>query len=384
MANRMSVQLQSPLERFAAVCADFYAPARDAVAAGRKAAGFLCSYAPQELVHAAGYLPVRILGRAGGTPRADELLQAFACSFARSSFDAALAGEFDFLDLIVFSHTCDTMQNVADLWRRNRPDQNVLVLSLPTQTKGAPARTYFRKELGRVRERIEALAGPISDERLRDSIQVYQRQRALVQELYELRRTRPGVISGRQLLSVVVSSMLMPKDEHLALLEPLLAELRATPDAAPTGKPRVFVAGSVCQNLGFIHAMEESGCLVADDDLCMGARSFCLPEAAGGDPMEALTDVYLSRRPCPAFHSPGFDPGAFLVERARAARADGVVFLLTKFCDPWFFDYPHANKALENAGIPALLIEVEQHLPVPEQFRTRVQAFAEMLEGRTG
>ncbi|HNT89341.1 MAG TPA: 2-hydroxyacyl-CoA dehydratase family protein, partial [Candidatus Hydrogenedentes bacterium] len=88
------------------------------------------------------------------------------------------------------------------------------------------------------------------------------------------------------------------------------------------------------------------------------------------------------RRPCPAFHAPGFDPGRHLVEKARTARADGVVFLLTKFCDPWFFDYPHVNQALEDAGIPTLLVEVEQHLPVPEQFRTRIQAFFEMLAAR--
>lgn len=383
LTSRMSANIKSPLDVFDAVCSDFYAPARAAAAAGRKVAGFLCSYAPQELVHAAGYLPVRVLGRMGGTPRADELLQAFACSFARSSFDAALAGEFAFLDLVVFSHTCDTMQNVADLWRRNRPEQEVLIVSLPTHTKGGPARTYFRKELGRVRAHIEAVAGTISDDALKSSIALYQRQRALVQRLYALRREHPGCITGRQLLSVVVSSMLMPKEEHLDLLESFVGGL----DGAENGRsgiPKIFVAGSVCQNTGFIHAIEDSGCVVVDDDLCMGSRSFCLPDAPSGDPMDALTDMYLGRRPCPAFHAPGFDPGAHLVECARAAQADGVVFLLTKFCDPWYFDYPHVSSALEDAGIPSLLIEVEQNLPVPAQFHTRVQAFLEMLEVRAG
>lgn len=382
--SRMTANAKSPLDVFDAVCTDFYAPAREAAAAGRKVAGFLCSYAPQELVHAAGYLPVRVLGRMGGTPRADELLQAFACSFARSSFDAALAGEFAFLDLVVFSHTCDTMQNVADLWRRNRPDQEVLIVSLPTHTKGGPARTYFRKELERVRTRIEKIAGPISDDALRGSIALYQRQRELVQQLYAIRRECPECITGRQLLSVVVSSMLMPKEAHLELLEAFVASLDGAGSSAGSDKPRIFVAGSVCQNVGFIHALEESGCLVVDDDLCMGSRSFCLPEAPAGDLMDALTDMYLGRRPCPAFHAPGFDPGAHLVERARAARADGVVFLLTKFCDPWYFDYPHVSHSLENAGIPSLLIEVEQNLPVPAQFHTRAQAFLEMLEVRAG
>jgi len=388
----MSSEARPPLQIFDAVCADVYATARAAAAQNTKVAGFLCSYAPQELVHAAGYLPVRVLGRPGGTPRADEVLQPFACSFARSSLDSALANELDFLDLVVFSHTCDTMQNVADLWKRKKPEHHALIVSIPTHTKGAPALAYFRSELERVRGQIEAISGPISEEALRASIDLYQRHRDAMNRLYALRRCDPPRLNGRQVLSAVVSSLFMPKEEHLPLLETLAAQVEAGPGdsctdpafACGTPVPRVFVAGSVCQNMDFIRAIEESGCFVADDDLCMGARLFCMDKAVADDPLDMLAQMYLARRPCPAFHAPGFDPGRHLVEKAQAARADGVVFLLTKFCDPWFFDYPHVNQALEDAGIPTLLVEVEQHLPVPEQFRTRIQAFLEMLAVRAG
>ena len=386
----------TPLEAFTAVCEDFYATAHAAKASGRKVAGFVCSYAPQELLHAAGYFPVRVLGRPGGTPRADQLLQAYACSLARSSFDAALSGEFDFMDLVVFSHTCDTMQNLADLWRANRTNQSVIIVSAPSVTTGDAARSYYRKVMDDVRKQIEKLSGPISDDAIRSSIDLYARHRRLIQRLYELRREHSERLSGRDLLAVVTSSMMMPKEDHLALLEPFVAGLEqecgtgapacqasTAEGGCPTQRlPRVFVAGSVCQNMGFVTALEEAGCMVVDDDLCMGARSFAQPEAPAGDPMDALVELYLGRRPCPAFHQPGFDPGAFLVERAQAARAAGVVFLLTKFCDPWFFDYPHVNKSLEAAGIPGLLVEVEQHLPVPEQFRTRAEAFVELLKAK--
>ncbi len=372
----------APLAVFTAVCDDFYATARAAAASGRKVAGFLCTYAPQELIHAAGYLPVRVLGRPGGTPRADQLLQAYACSLARSSFDAALSGEFDFMDMVVFSHTCDTMQNLADLWKSSRPSQSVIIVCSPTVTSGTAARIYYRKVLDDVRKQIEAVSGPVSDEAIRASIDLYARHRRLIQRLYDIRREHSELISGGELLAVVTSSMMMPKEEHLRLLEPFVAGLEAAGETAAKRMPRVFVAGSVCQNMGFITALEEAGCMVVDDDLCMGGRSFSLPDAPAGDPMDALVEMYLGRRPCPAFHTPGFDPGAFLVERARAARAAGVVFLLTKFCDPWFFDYPHVNKSLEAAGIPGLLVEVEQNLPVPEQFRTRAEAFVELLKAK--
>jgi benzoyl-CoA reductase/2-hydroxyglutaryl-CoA dehydratase subunit BcrC/BadD/HgdB len=144
----------------------------------------------------------------------------------------------------------------------------------------------------------------------------------------------------------------------------------------------VLVAGSVCQDNGFVAALEEAGCMVADDDLCMGSRSFLLPDVPDGDPIEALAEVYLARPPCPAFHKPGFDPAKHLVDRVHEAHADGVVFLLTKFCDPWAFDYPHIRETLAAQDIPALLLEVEQNLPAPEQYRTRAEAFAEMLQAR--
>jgi benzoyl-CoA reductase/2-hydroxyglutaryl-CoA dehydratase subunit BcrC/BadD/HgdB len=40
------------------------------------------------------------------------------------------------------------------------------------------------------------------------------------------------------------------------------------------------------------------------------------------------------------------------------------------------------NRKLEQAGVPTLLLEVEQHQPVPAQFRTRVEAFVEVLRGK--
>ena len=370
-----------PLEAFEAVCQDFYQPAREAAAQGKRVAGFVCSYSPQELVHAAGYLPVRILGQPGATPQADELLQAYACSLARASLNSGLTGAFDFLNLAVFAHTCDTMQNVADLWQRNVPGMETLIVSMPNRTEGEAARKYLRTELGRVRAWLEERAGAISDETIAASMQIFQQHRATMQRLYALRRRRPGVLSGAQMNTVVLSAMLMPKEEHQLLLSQLIDTLEQQPESEDvvSDAPRILVTGSVCQNRDFMTALEESGCVIADDDLCMGSRSFTAPDPIPGDPLDAMTAQYLGRKPCPAFHSPGFDPGDHLVERAQQARAEGVVFLLTKFCDPWFFDYPPAQKKLEAAGIPSLLVEIEQNQPVPEQFRTRAEAFFETI-----
>lgn len=100
--------------------------------------------------------------------------------------------------------------------------------------------------------------------------------------------------------------------------------------------------------------------------------------------MDVLASMYLGRPPCPAVHKPDFDPAVRLIERVQQAKADGVVFLITKFCDPFAFDYAHLHEQLEKAGIPSLMIEVEQHLPAPEQMRTRLEAFVEVLHTKKG
>ncbi|MCX5757873.1 MAG: 2-hydroxyacyl-CoA dehydratase family protein [Candidatus Hydrogenedentes bacterium] len=377
----MTSSILNELRFFQDTCVDCYKTAREAATEGHKVAGYMCSYSPQELLHAAGYFPVRVIGRLGATPRADALMQAFICSFARSTFDAGLSGEFDFLDIMLFAHTCDTMQNLADLWQSNCPGMKTIITSVPNVHAGPASATYFRKELERVRGCIEAIAGPIADERLIESIRLYDRHREQMRNLYALRRTCPQGMTGTEMMSVILSSFLVPKEEHLGHVVALIDALKNTRTDSISDRPKVIVGGSVCQAVDFIAAIEGAGCLVVDDDLCMGTRSYLLPPPSPCvDPMDALTQAYLARTPCPAIHKPGFDPAVLMLERVQQTGADGVVFLVTKFCDPFGFDYPHVNSKLEAAGIPSLMLEIEQHLPVSEQVRTRMEAFVEILQ----
>ena len=145
--------------------------------------------------------------------------------------------------------------------------------------------------------------------------------------------------------------------------------------------PRVFVAGGMCRHAAFIDLMEDAGCRVVGDDLCVGSRSFAFADVEADTPLEAIARAYLARTPCPAFHHASRQPGDALVEAVRRDNAQGVIFLLTSFCDPVAFDHVPMMQALTDAGIPALSLSVEQHREPPEQLRTRVAAFVEMLHG---
>ena len=388
----MSLSITEVTARFETICGDPYGPAREAAGRGTKVAGYMCTYVPEEILHAAGYLPLRIFGWSDGTQRADGLLQTYACSLARGALDAGLSGKLDFLNVMIFAHTCDTIQNLTDIWQRNVPGMRHRVLSAPVSTSGEAAVTFFRDELGRLRRFLEEGQGPVSDAAIEESITLYERHRAAMRRLYELRRNDPLCLTGKEMLSVVLASFLMRKEDHLPLLHDLIKALEHPGVRAVSRNPgpktqnpiRVFVIGSVCQSAEYMRAIEEAGCVVVDDDLCTGSRAFAVQRVSGADPIDALARMYLERVPCPAKHRPGYDMGTDILAQARAARAGGVIFLLTKFCDPWAFDYPSVREALEAASIPSLLVEIEQDLSPSAHFSTRIGAFAEMLASRSG
>jgi len=376
----MASDIQEELEAFAAVCADHYGTARAAAERGEKVAGYMCTYTPVELLHAAGYLPVRVLGREGAISLADGHLQVFACTLARSALDMALSGELDFLSLMAFPHTCDTVQNLAEIWKENMQETPVLTVSTPVWIENEHALEFYREELARARRFLEAQIGTeISDGLIEDSIKLHDEHRSIMRRLYELRRARPSGLSGAQMLSVVLASLLMPREEHLRAVTELVTELESAEPEADVGLPKVLVVGAACRSEDYLAVIEDAGCIVVDDELCTGSRAFAIEAVADGDPIDRLARMYLGRVPCASKHCPGADTGARLVEKVRQSGADAVVFLFTKFCDPWAFDYPYLRDALDAAGIQSLLVEIEQHVPPAEQIKTRFSAFAEMM-----
>lgn len=348
---------------------------------GKRVFGYFCTYFPEELLHAADILPMRILGQKENVSLADAHVQAFICSLVRTSLDAALKDRFDFLDGVVFPHSCDSIQNLADIWRRHFPNQFWDVVVLPVWVDIPEAEDYLTGEIARFKQKLEAYLGKeIADVELAKSIEVYNENRLALADLYSLRRDNPGSISGKDILDVVRASMCMRKEDHTALLKQLVDELRAVPPGTDDGAVRVVLYGNVCDHPAIMSLFDEMDAVVVDDDLCTGSRYFLHIESSDGDPLRAIARRYMRRVPCPSKHNTSFDRREYLVDMVRQSRADGIVMLLLKFCDPHAFDYPDVAKQLSESNIPHLLIETEMQPTSIEQTRTRLQAFVEMLK----
>ncbi len=347
---------------------------------GGRVFGYFCTYFPEELLHAAGILPVRILGVKENVSVADSHVQPFICSLVRTSLDAAMRDRFDFLDGVVFPHTCDSIQNLADIWKHHFPDQFSEVVVLPVWVDVPEAEDYMVEELMRFRKKLEAhLGGEISDEDIVKSIDVYNENRSLLAELYAIRRDNPGAISAKGVLEVVLASLCMRKEDHTGLLKKLLDELRAAPRANGEAV-RVVLYGNACDHTDIMDLFDETDAVVVDDDLCTGSRYFLHIGPSEGDPIRRIALRYLRRVPCPSKHSDSFDRRDYLVDMVRQSEADGVVMLILKFCDPHDFDYPDLAKRLSESDIPHLKIDTEMQPASIEQVRTRLQAFVEMLK----
>jgi benzoyl-CoA reductase subunit C len=168
----------------------------------------------------------------------------------------------------------------------------------------------------------------------------------------------------------------MPRERFNPLLSELVATLQRAPVQA-TG-PGLFLTGAVLDEERVLELIDDLGARVVGDDLCSGSRHFHDQVGWGGDPIVSLAEYYLRRPPCPTKYHPSHQAGDCLLEMVRRDRADGVVFVLEKFCEPHAFDFALALPALEEAGVPHLLLEMEQ-TPSVEALRTRLQAFVELL-----
>jgi bzd-type benzoyl-CoA reductase N subunit len=345
-----------------------------------RAIGYLCSYVPEEMIHAAGFTPVRLRGTTAPLRQVDAHLQSFTCALCRSTLDQMLLGDLGFLSGTVFVHTCDAMQAQADLWRMNtRASHFVDTVMQPANLDTPPARVYLVAELGRFRGRLASFAGrSIPDEGLRSSIALYDETRRLVRALQDV-RDRLGT---RALYDILDAAQVMPREQFNPLLAELLAALEEDSVHGHQSRggsgSRLFLVGAVLDEPRLLDLIEEVGAQVVGDDLCSGSRHFYEQVGADGDPVANLADYYLRRPPCPTKLHPAHDPGAYLLEEVTKVGAEGIVFALEKFCEPHAFDYGRIRPVVDDAGVPHLLLEMEQ-TPSLEALRTRLQAFVEML-----
>jgi bcr-type benzoyl-CoA reductase subunit C len=340
--------------------------------------GFFCPFVPEELIHAAGALPFRLMGTPIKMSHVQAHLPPNCCHLVKSSLESLLQGELSFLKGIIFSHTCDTMQGLADIWALQERIPLQFNLMMPSRLDSDLSRTFLKAEIERFKKFLESNVGEITPQSLKASVQLFNDIRRKLQEIYTHRPKWPTQISGSDFARIIRAGYLMDRQRYLQLLDDLLKALPERTGESENLVP-VFLAGNMTHSDSYFSLIEEAGAIIVQDDLCSGTRFLRLMVPEDVDPIEGLTDRYLTSFLCPTKYRGIHAHAETLLKEVQKSGAKGVIFLLYKYCETHFFDYPDLKQALESKGIPTLLLEVEDPSYSIGQLKIRIQAFVEML-----
>jgi benzoyl-CoA reductase/2-hydroxyglutaryl-CoA dehydratase subunit BcrC/BadD/HgdB len=345
--------------------------------------GYTCCYTPLLLINAAGFTPYRVLPVSEAPDQAATLLHDNLCPQVKRTLDRALAGDLPELQGMVVMSSCDAMRRLADAWKVARPDDRLAVVDLPP-TGGNREIAYFAGELERLVERLAEWRGQmIDDQEILASATRYNRLAVGLARVAE--RAAAGTLAGGwvALQELRNRSVTRPYTEVEQEIEQLLA--------APARQPRqgngapILIFGNVLPDPQVFELLADCGAELVADDLCTGSRQL-LPVSITPAPraqlIEQIAAQLLSRPPCArTIQDLGFAQTA--VSRARECGARGVIIHLVKFCDPYLARLPAIRQALREADLPVLVLEGDCSLRSFGQHRTRIEAFVEMVEGRS-
>jgi benzoyl-CoA reductase subunit C len=354
---------------------------------GRKVVGSFPMNFPGELGHAAGALPLILQESEEAITVGHGLMYPFYCGFTRSLVDQAAKGDFAFLDGILFGDHCVQLLGAADAIRMQLPNTRVIFYQLISSMNDPWTHGRAIESLTGLKGELEGLVGhPIDPEAIRASIRIFNRNRQLIRRLYELRKQGRSGLTSMQMQHIVKSSMIMEKAEHTALLEKLLEHVESLGARADDGV-RLHLSGHFCQapKLEILNVIESCGATIVGDDLYHGFRYISTDVRETGDPVDALAEWYMARNtkvPCPTRVQNNVDWDGYLINAVKEERAEGVIVLMAKFCEPHMYYYPEVKEAFERHGVPHLLIETE-HEGIPlEGLRTRIETFVEVVRRR--
>lgn len=351
---------------------------------GKKVIACMPYYVPEELVYAAGMVPMGLWG-ANNKPiaRAKEYCASFYCSLAQLGLEMMLDGTLDEVDGVITPTMCDTLrpmsQNIKVVM-----GEKAIFLAHPQNRFSEYGVEFCMEQYGEVKEKLEKIAGKeITNEALQNAIVVYNKSRAARRRFTDLAACHPETISAVNRSAVLKAAYFMEKDEYTAKLEALNEALLALPKSGLKGI-KVVTSGIICDSPQLLKLFDENHLIIAADDVAHESRSFRIdtPE----DEVNAMKALALQ------FSRQGYDSILYdrspinherskhLIRMVKKSGAAGVIMFITQFCDPEETDYPYIKADLEIADIPLIRLGVDMQMRDYGQVSTSLQAFANMME----
>ena len=353
---------------------------------GRKVIGYLPVYVPREIIHAAGMLPLGILGGGDNLEviHGDAYYQSYICRIPRSTVELGVTGRVDFVDGMLFPSICDVIRNLSGMWKMLFPDTYSKYFDVPQTYQDEIGGTFYMGEMNEFRHDLEKMTGEkITDEALRESIKVYNENRKLVNELYTLRAREPWLAPASEAYLIVRAGLVLPVEEHSIILRQYI-DAAQSEDRPIKDNCRVVVTGMFCEQppLNLIKSLELSGCFVVDDDFMLVSRWLIGDVPLEGDPIYNLSQAFLhhSMSTAAKYEPDEKEKGQYLVRAVKDTAAEGVIFASPSFCDPALLDRPMLQNVLKAAGIPFIAFKYAENSGQMQPIREQAGTFVDSIK----
>ena len=353
---------------------------------GRKVIGYMPIYVPREIIHAAGFLPLGVVG--GGDQleviHGDAFYQSYICRIPRSTVELGVSGRLDFVDGMLFPSICDVIRNLSGMWKLMFPNVYVRYFDVPQNYKDEIGGNFYIGELSELMQAFGELRGrPISDDELRNSITVYNENRRLVHDLYTFRAQRPWQAPAAEVYLLMRAGLVLPVEEHSVMLRDYLAAA-ANEERPRRDNCRIVLTGVFCEQppLNLIKSLELAGCYVVDDDLLLVTRWLTADVPTEGNPLQNLALAFLHHSESTAAkYEPNLkEKGQHLVRAVRRTNAEGVIFACPSFCDPALLDRPMLQHVLKEADIPFIAFKYAENSGQMQPIREQAGTFSDSIK----
>ncbi|MCZ7533704.1 MAG: 2-hydroxyacyl-CoA dehydratase [Acidimicrobiia bacterium] len=346
---------------------------------GGKVAGHFQVYFPEEIIHATGMLPFKVRGAPLEPTRSDSHFGSYLCSILKTSLELALTNTVE-MEMFVSHPICDAARNLAAIWGRNT-DYPAQILYLPQNPNSAGSVDYLTHEYDRVKRLAEEVSGvTITDDDLRASIVVFNENRRLLRELYDIKRTTPWLVAAEDAYALVALAGMIPREEHNELLATLLPQIKER-SLKKEDRIRVVFEGGFCEQPPFdLIRMLGRTCYVVDDDLLIGLRYITEDVPIEGDPLRQLAESYIDRSSySPVQHDLRKPKEDMLKARIAGAQADAAILAAAKMCEPGLEEQVTYTHTLDEDEFAYFVSEFEETMSSFDQLELQLETFAENL-----
>ena len=346
---------------------------------GRKIIGCMPYFCPEELIHAAGMVPFGLWGAQTRVSEAERYLPAFICSIVQTTLELGIKGKYKGLSALMIPISCDSLKSMDANWRYGVSDIPIIPVAHAQNRKIQAGIEFTAAQYRKIKKQLEELSGnTITDADITSSICVYNKRNAAIRSFMTELSKRPGAMKPSERNAVFKSSYFMEATEFTDKVLALTAELSNIPEGRNSG-PELVTSGILADNTALLKILDECGVSIIDDAVTHESLRFRFDTEETGDPFVALARQISDIEGCPVLFDHGKKRGDMLVELVHRHSADGVLFVMTKFCDPEEYDIVPLRYILNREGIKSLTIEVDQQTTVMEQARTAVETFCELL-----